>query len=93
MENKVTVDETRLDVYSGFRAFGFICALIGWLFFAIMLFIKLSGATIYATTEQSVIRTIDPLWDHAAKDYVSSNKRGSGFSFVIKIQGIQSNKN
>ena len=68
---------------------GFLFACMGWVWFASMMFLKFSGATIYATTEQSVIEVVDPAWKQASEASSIYYESGSGLRFIIKIQGIQ----
>lgn len=63
--------------------------IIGWIWFASMVFLKTSGATIYATTEQSVIQAMDPVWDEAAETSILDAGVNTGLHFNIKIQGVQ----
>jgi len=63
------------------RTVGFIFAIGGWIFFVVMVALLLSGATIYATSEQSVIRQIDPIWELSDKD--TDSKDGTHIRFKI----------
>lgn len=81
---RCSADSPLRDIAS---SFGFVMALFGWLFFAVMLWVKLSGATIYATTSQEIIESIDPKWEAICED--AKLDETSGLQFHIRIQGNQ----
>lgn len=72
------------------KAIGFVFAMFGWLWFGTMLFFKLSGATIYATTDQSIIKAIDPVWEDVCSTSNLQVGGAVGLNFTVRIQGVQS---
>jgi hypothetical protein len=59
---------------------------LGWIWFAVMVFFKFSGATIYATTEPAIIRQMDVVWEEATKTKLPERP---GFNFHAKVQGVK----
>jgi hypothetical protein len=62
-----------------FRAIAFFVAGTGWIWFGSMVWLKLSGAAIYATTRPEIVKVIDPQWD----ELMHQNHDGSGFTLKI----------
>jgi|688.fasta_scaffold1264083_1 hypothetical protein len=65
-----------------FNRVSLIPVLVGWVFFFMYLSVRLSGAKIYATTEDSIIEKIDPVWKEATKN---TELEGGGFKFHMEI--------
>lgn len=63
--------------------FGVVVAVFGWIWFASMVAVKMTGATIYATTDAAVIERMDEVFNPALKTRGPLTE--NGFRFHIRI--------
>lgn len=81
-DERASVNPHRSTDLQGFlRTIAVFVGSIGWMWFGSMVWLKLSGAAIYATTRPEVVEAIDPQWGELMR------KPYSGSGFTLKIGG------